>query len=373
MFSRPGATSGLATRSAVTLPKHSPRSESATTGHARLTLLLCVCGLFLWGRGAASAGAAKVAGSSVMQRVAEAYRELEQALDGAEPESVDAAVEALDSAVGIAGVLRASAYGARSEDFARDLRRIRTVGQEIAELARTDRNAGALQAFAELRNTCVACHVKVRDDNEALGLFPAVGKTIFGKISIRDADGRPVEDASGTVVYLDGSVPYVHERLNPTIRQQGQSFEPAVLPVVKGTTIDFHNDDEILHNVFSLSKTAAFDLDVYGQGETRSVLLDQPGLVRVYCNLHPNMAASILVLGNPHFATTDIDGRFVITGLPNGFYTIRSWSELGAEGAHSVRVNRERLVEVEFEVEERLRPAPLRDKLGRAYPTRHGR
>jgi hypothetical protein len=108
--------------------------------------------------------------------------------------------------------------------------------------------------------------------------------------------------------------------------QRNLAFVPGVLPVVRGTVIEFTNSDDVQHNVFSPSAIAGkFDLGTYGPGATRTVTLDTPGDVRVLCNIHMEMEAHILVLDTPYFSTVPADGRYRIADVPAGTYTVRVW------------------------------------------------
>lgn len=158
--------------------------------------------------------------------------------------------------------------------------------------------------------------------------------SLSGNVSIVRVDGEIGEDNGGAVVFLDGADANVRNTVDsgPTeISQQGAKFTPSVLPVVRGTTVRFINDDNIFHNVFSLSAAAAFDLGIFAKDTFKQVAFDKTGLVNVYCNIHPQMVSRILVLNNPWFATTDRDGSFRIENVPPGNYTLRVWHELGGE------------------------------------------
>ena len=109
------------------------------------------------------------------------------------------------------------------------------------------------------------------------------------------------------------------------LAQKNQSFVPRVLPVAAGARVEFPNLDPIYHNVFSVSPAKRFDLGKYRQGKSKSVVFDKPGLVNVYCDIHSNMEAFILVLPNPWFAQPDAEGRFALPPLPAGTYTVRVW------------------------------------------------
>ena len=106
--------------------------------------------------------------------------------------------------------------------------------------------------------------------------------------------------------------------------QRNETFVPHVLAVTAGTVVDFPNSDRIYHNVFSLSKAARFDLGRYAAGHSKSVRFDQPGIVRVFCEIHSHMNAFILVFGHPFFAMTDADGRYRIDNVPPGYLQRRS-------------------------------------------------
>ena len=111
----------------------------------------------------------------------------------------------------------------------------------------------------------------------------------------------------------------------PRLAQRNQSFVPHVLPVAAGTTVEFPNLDPIFHNVFSVSPGKRFDLGKYPRGQSRSVRFERPGLIQVYCDIHSNMAAFIVVLQNHAFAQPDGSGRFALPDLPAGEYVVNVW------------------------------------------------
>lgn len=138
------------------------------------------------------------------------------------------------------------------------------------------------------------------------------------------------DERRNVVVYLE-SVPSstasgVGEAAHQIV-QTGETFVPHVLPVVEGTTVEFPNQDPIFHNVFSLSGTKTFDLGRYPKGESRSVNFDRAGIVPVFCHLHSNMSAVVLVLDNEFFAVPNTEGRYRIQGIPAGTYTVVGWHE----------------------------------------------
>jgi hypothetical protein len=131
------------------------------------------------------------------------------------------------------------------------------------------------------------------------------------------------------VVYIKGPVPGA-KLLRPLeeIRQKNAVFVPHVLPVMVGASVVFPNDDNIFHNVFSKSDAASFDLGLYKKGDQpKQVPFTKPGEVDVFCSIHARMSCIILVLENPYFAVTDSRGRYTITNVPPGNYTLVAWQE----------------------------------------------
>jgi plastocyanin len=132
--------------------------------------------------------------------------------------------------------------------------------------------------------------------------------------------------------------------------QLGETFIPHVLPIVKGSTVRFPNQDPIFHNVFSLSATKSFDLGRYPKGDSRSVVFDEPGIVPVFCHLHSDMSAIILVLENPYFAVPDAGGRYRIENVPAGNYTLVAWHERSEQVERQVEVESGQVLEVDITV-----------------------
>ena len=144
-------------------------------------------------------------------------------------------------------------------------------------------------------------------------------------------EGERDDEWRNIVIYLESTtpIPALRESYqdNPQITQLGETFLPHVLPVVKGSTVEFLNEDPIFHNVFSLSRTKSFDLGRYPEGVSRSVTFEKTGIVPVFCHLHSDMSAIIIVLDNPYFAVPDSEGQYLIEGVPPGSYTIVAWHE----------------------------------------------
>jgi len=160
---------------------------------------------------------------------------------------------------------------------------------------------------------------------------------VTGEISVREKGffgWKNRSDKSGVVVWIEG-VPGAEapaKTVGAAVRQRDKTFVPRVVAVTKGSSVEFPNDDKIFHNVFSLSQNSKFDLGLYKSGSSRTVVFDKPGIVDVYCNIHPDMVATIRVLDTSYFAVTDKKGRFRIE-VPPGDYPVMAW----APGSDEVR------------------------------------
>ena len=141
---------------------------------------------------------------------------------------------------------------------------------------------------------------------------------------------RDVPDRLRSVVYLETAPRGAFEQSVSTravMNQRNETFVPHVLAISTGTTVDFPNSDRIYHNVFSLSKTAPFDLGRYAVGHSKAIRFDRAGVVRVFCDIHSHMNAFILVFSHPFFTTTDGDGRYRLDNVPSGTYNLVAWNE----------------------------------------------
>jgi plastocyanin len=133
--------------------------------------------------------------------------------------------------------------------------------------------------------------------------------------------------------------------------QRNETFVPHALAVRAGTTVDFPNDDQTYHNVFSLSKPRRFDLGRYAAGVSRPVRFDQPGIVRVFCDIHSHMSAFILVFNHRYFDATDANGRYGIGAVPPGVYTVLAWHDGVVRESQTVTVpDQGGVVELNFEL-----------------------
>ena len=151
---------------------------------------------------------------------------------------------------------------------------------------------------------------------------------VTGRVVLEGA-GR-ISPANSTVIWLtpiaansDSAVPSMHA----VLQQKNKTFEPHLLVVTKGSSVEFPNRDPWFHNVFSLFNGKRFDLGLYEAGTTRTVHFDREGISFIFCNIHPEMSAVVVVLASPYFAVPDKQGEFSIATVPPGRYTLHVWNE----------------------------------------------
>ena len=136
------------------------------------------------------------------------------------------------------------------------------------------------------------------------------------------AGGRPAAEA---VIWLDAPGAPRPREGRFVIRQRNMEFVPRVLVAPVGSTVELPNDDRIFHNVFSFSNGKPFDLGLYPTGASKRITLDRPAVNRLYCNIHPHMAAYIVAVDSPYYATTGKSGEFTMRDVPAGRYTYHAW------------------------------------------------
>jgi plastocyanin len=152
------------------------------------------------------------------------------------------------------------------------------------------------------------------------------------------------------VVYLDGSFPKPTSQPTKQIAQKDLAFLPSLLPMQVGTRVEFPNLDDTYHNIFSYSPTKRFDLGRYRPEERPipSVVFDVPGLVTLRCDIHEHMRGLILVLNTPYFVVTDTQGRFRLSELPSGHYTLKAWIDSKTTREQPVELKRAATLHVDF-------------------------
>jgi plastocyanin len=143
---------------------------------------------------------------------------------------------------------------------------------------------------------------------------------------------------SRIAVVLEGAAPVRPEPVTAVLNQKDKRFAPELLMVPVGSTVSFPNEDPLFHNVFSLSRSRQFDLGYYPQGQTRTVKFDRPGIVQVYCHLHPNMYSAVLVTESPWRLQPAEDGSFAFQNIPDGEYELVVWHNSAGLFRRKVRV-----------------------------------
>ena len=163
----------------------------------------------------------------------------------------------------------------------------------------------------------------------AAGICWAQEGAVTGRIVLEG--GANASSAASNVVWLmpvgstaaSTPVPPMHA----VLAQKNKMFEPHMLVVTRGSAVDFPNRDPWFHNVFSLFNGKRFDLGLYEAGSSRTVHFDREGVSFIFCNIHPEMSAVVVVLGSSYFATTNKTGDFTIPNVPAGSYRFHVWNE----------------------------------------------
>lgn len=211
-----------------------------------------------------------------------------------------------------------------------------------------------------------------------LALNSSVAGTITGNVRAQGKPGTEAEASGGKydsrqfkfvervdydamrdfIVYIEGPVagkapekPAQIVTARPSVAQHKAMFAPHVLPILKGTTVEWPNNDDILHNVFSCSDAAHFDLGLYKRPYTNqvpSVTFSNAGRVDVFCSIHTRMSCVVMVLENPWFATSNDKGSYSITNVPAGTYKLKAWHERLPAQSKEVTVTDNGVVRVDF-------------------------
>ncbi len=160
----------------------------------------------------------------------------------------------------------------------------------------------------------------------------AVSAPVSGKVELLEKGNAKRPVVREVLVFLEGvraEIPAALQKRAVSIASREKTFEPHIEVVPLNGSVSFPNHDDIMHNVFSLSKGNRFDLGLYKNGAKKDFTFQTPGLVRIYCNIHPQMSAFLQVMENPYFAWTNPDGGFLIDDVPPGNYRLKAWHEEG--------------------------------------------
>jgi len=200
----------------------------------------------------------------------------------------------------------------------------------------------------------------------AVGLPPAA--VVAGRVTMLDKDDHP-GDVGQAVVWLATPAPVPVAPVRAEMGTTDKEFSPHVLVIPVGSTVSFPNHDPFNHNVFSLSEENPFDLGLYSRGEGRTVKFGRPGIVRVYCNVHAQMSAIVVVRDNPYVTQPGSDGSFSLPVVPAGSYELHLWHERAPEVTRPLEVPPAGVEDLTLELDARgYQFKPHLNKFGQPYP-----
>ncbi len=199
---------------------------------------------------------------------------------------------------------------------------------------------------------------------------PPGGGVVEGRVMLIRA-GNPVPDASNAIVWIEG----VHASgagaaTQGEMRSEQKRFAPRSIVVRKNGTVQFPNADAIYHNVFSVSGVNRFDLGLYRSGVSKEKKFEDPGLVRVYCNIHPQMVGFVMVVDSDFAAVTGPGGSFRFADVPPGAHVVKVWHEEAEETQATpvtVQAGPGSPLTIRLDVTN-YKPLPHRNKYGKDYP-----
>jgi len=214
-----------------------------------------------------------------------------------------------------------------------------------------------------------------------LWLLPVWCASVGGSVELvgsRESAVRRRKDFSGVVIWLEPVGEAAPLRSDPhrvEMKQQNKRFLPHVLAIPVGASVDFPNFDPIFHSAFSNYSGQTFDVGLYKPGTSKTVVFTRPGIVRVFCNIHPTMSAVIAVLDTPWFAVSSTSGAYAIRDVRPGDYQLHIFHERATEDTlHSLirriivtQASAQSVSAIEIS-ETGYIPAPHKDKYGRDYP-----
>jgi plastocyanin len=205
----------------------------------------------------------------------------------------------------------------------------------------------------------------------ALLLAPALSAaTLSGHVEIaEEVNGSltRLKDQSNAVIFVAGFVETPDPARHSELIQKNKSFSERVLPITVGESVAFPNEDPIYHNVWSKSRARSFDLGLYKFPQSKEVQFPAPGLVTVFCNIHPQMISTILVLPNNKFVVTGPTGEYKVDGIPDGQFPVYAWVEGAAPIRQMVTFSEGKPVRLDFRLVLKRIPLHHLNKEGKPY------
>jgi plastocyanin len=196
---------------------------------------------------------------------------------------------------------------------------------------------------------------------------------VTGQLTILERPGARTNDLADAVIWLErpggAGAPPAGPTTVAQIAMESRQYSPHVRVVTPGSTVEFPNNDPFRHNVFSKSGPSEFDLGLYGRGQTKGARVERPGIYPVFCNIHSRMVAFIVAAPSSLVAQPGADGRFAITSVPPGTYTLHAWHDRGGEQSRELTVPPEGAAGVTVQLDARTyRFAQHKNKFGQDYP-----
>lgn len=197
---------------------------------------------------------------------------------------------------------------------------------------------------------------------------------VSGRVSLLEKDDRAADDVDQAVLWLTGPSAPVGAPTSVEMATENKQFVPRLVLVPVGSTVSFPNHDPFNHNVFSLSPEQPFDLGLYGRGGSKTVTFANAGIVRVFCNVHAQMRATVVVRETGLVTQPGGDGSFRLGAVPAGDYVLHVWHERAPEITRHIRVGGTPLAPLALTLDARgYRFVQHKDKNGKSYGERSRR
>jgi plastocyanin len=192
---------------------------------------------------------------------------------------------------------------------------------------------------------------------------------VSGRVAMQEKPGESTKDFDATVVYLmPKGAPVRFTEVKSQMAMNGRQFAPRVRIVTTGSTVEYMNQDPFSHNIFSTAPGAAFDLGTYGSGISKSTPFKKPGAFPVYCNIHAQMTAFVVVVSTSHYTQAGADARWKIANVPAGKWELHVWHERAPEVTQEVDVPAAGLANVDVTLDARgFKQVAHKDKMGKDY------